>query len=204
MTTPHQMRNESQTMRKCNEELQPLQPTPRIDNHAFARRHKELWTFIKAFCLGVLVAGPELLIYMGLVSWLTSMQVTYLPDFFLFDLILRNIHDNAGHAPAVLVYAFILSTLAGQTATFVLTRKVAFRANCNAALATFLMLCLMLFTIIANGFVGPAIVALVARSNMTANGIQITSKILSMFVSTAWRYPIARFVIHRVVNKEEA
>jgi len=180
------------------------QKTPRLDNHAFARNHKEVWTFIKAFSLGVLVAGPELLIYLGLCAWFTGMQVTYLPNFFLFDLILRNITDNAGHAPAVLVYAFILSTLVGQTATFILTRKVAFRANCNVALATFLMLCLMVFTIIANGFVGPAIVALVSRTNMGVTGINVTSKILSMFVSTAWRYPIARFVIHRVVNKEKA
>ena len=180
------------------------QPTPRLDNHAFARNHKEVWTFLKAFGLGLMVAGPELLIYLGLCAWFTSMQVTYLPNFFLFDLILRNITDNAGHAPAVLVYAFILSTLAGQSATFVLTRKLAFRANCNAALATFLMLCLMMFTIIANGFVGPAIVALVARSNMTANGIQVTSKLLSMLASTAWRYPAARFVIHRIVTKKES
>jgi|GEM_PF-1650880 len=178
------------------------QKTPWLDNHAFARNHREIWLFIKTFTLGTMVSGPELLIYMGLIAWFTSMQVTFLPNFFLFNLILRNITDNAGHAPAVLVYAFILSTLVGQSTTFILTRKVAFRANCNVALATFLMLCLMLFTIIANGFVGPAIVALVSRTNMGVTGIQVTSKILSMLVSTAWRYPAARFVIHRIVTKK--
>jgi len=181
----------------------PKKQIPRLDNHTFARNHKEFWIFLKAFVLGTLVAGPELAIYIWLCNWFTRLQVTYLPNFFLFDLILRNIDESAAHGPAVLVYAFILSTFAGQVATFILTRKFAFRANCNVALATFLTLCLMVFTVIANGFVGPTIVMLMSRVFASPNTIQVTSKVLSMMVSMVWRYPAARFVIHRVVKKEK-
>jgi len=178
-------------------------PEPkRLDDHAFARRHKELWTFLKTFTLGSLVSWPELGLYMLLCHWFANMQVTYLPNFFLFDLILRNIDDTAVYGPAVLVYAFVLSTFAGQSVAFVLARKVAFRANSNAALSYFLSILLMIFTIVANGFVGPGIVVLLSRTNMGVTGVQMWSKILSMLASTAWRYPTARFVIHRVVNKK--
>jgi len=179
------------------------QKTPRLDNHAFARNHKELWTFLKAFGTGLVGAPFELLSYLWLSSWFTGLGVTFLPNFFLFDLILRNADQSTAHTPAALVYAFILSTMLGQSITFVLSRKYAFRANNNVALATFFTLLLMVATIIANGFVGPAIVMLVGRTGWREGAVQTLSKLLSMLVSMAWRYPTARFVIHRVVNKKQ-
>jgi len=152
-----------------------------------------------------LVGAPfELASYLLLANWLTSRSVTFLPNFFLFDLILRNADQSTTHTPAALVYAFIVSTMIGQTITFVLSRKYAFRANNNVALATFLTLVLMFVTIIANGFVGPAIVMAVGRSGLGEGAVQTLSKMLSMLVSMAWRYPTARFLIHRVVGKKNA
>lgn len=179
------------------------QTTSRLDNHAFARNHKELWTFLKAFGTGLIGAPFELASYLLLGSWLTNMGVTFLPNFFLFDLILRNADQSTTHTPAALVYAFIVSTFIGQSITFVLSRKFAFRANNNVALATFFTLLLTVTTIIANGFVGPAIVMLVGRTGWREGAVQAISKLLSMLVSMAWRYPTARFLIHRVVNKKQ-
>jgi hypothetical protein len=93
--------------------LPPQPKTPRLDNHAFARNHKELWTFLKAFGTGTIGSPFELLSYLLLGNWFTSMGITYLPNFFLFDLILRNADQSTAHTPAALVYAFILSTLVG-------------------------------------------------------------------------------------------
>ncbi|MCL2530642.1 MAG: hypothetical protein FWE40_00595 [Oscillospiraceae bacterium] len=181
----------------------PPQKTPRLDNHAFARNHKELWTFLKAFGTGLVGAPFELVSYLMLGTWLTNAGVTFLPNFFLFDLILRNADQSTTHTPAALVYAFIISTMIGQAITFVLSRKYAFRANNNVALATFFTLVLIVVTIIANGFVGPAIVMVVGRTGWREGAVQALSKLLSMLVSMAWRYPTARFVIHRVVNKKQ-
>ena len=178
-------------------------PPKKLDDHAFARRHKEAWTFIKALAVGCISAGPEVLSYMLLCPWLAYLGVTYLPRFFLFDIIVQNIDDPGGYGPAVLVYAFILSTMVGQSIGFVLSRKYAFRANCNVALSTFLTVLLIVFTIIANGFTGPWIVLGVSKIPFLTDGlIQMFGKLFSMGASTFWVYPANRFIIHRVVKEK--
>ena len=174
-----------------------------LDNHKFAREHKEMWLFIKSNIVGAMGAIPELFSYMLLCPFFTWLGVTYLPNFFLFDIIMRGIDDATKYAPAVLVYSFLISTLIGQGLGFVFQRKLTFHANSNVALSTFLTLLLILFTIVANGFVGPGIVALVGKlSFLPESLIQMIGKVLSMMATVAWIYPANRFVIHRVVKKE--
>ena len=134
----------------------------RMDGTKFARKHPELWKFFKALCVGAISSRPELVAYLLLCLLLNRLQVSYLPDFFFFDLIIRNM-DASQYLPAVQVYAFLVSTAVGQTVGFILARKVAFHANSNVALSTFLKLVIVLFTIGLNGIVGPGIVTLVAR-----------------------------------------
>jgi hypothetical protein len=180
----------------------------RLDATKFALAHPELWKFIKALCVGGLGAIPELISYMLLCSLFAKLAVTYLPNFFFFELIIRNM-DESVYAPAVQVYAFLISTAIGQAIGFILARKYAFHANANVALSTFLKIIMIVITIALNGIVGPGIVALVAKISFLAGYpslVQLISKVLSMIVSTAWVYPSDRFIVHRVVKekKEEA
>jgi len=175
----------------------------RIDGTKFALGHPELWKFLKALCAGACGALPELIVYMALCALFTRMQVTYLPDFFFFGLIARNM-EASQYLPAVQVYAFILSTAVGQAVSFVLMRKVAFHANANVALSTFLKVVVVIFTVAVSGLLGPAIVALVARiaplAKYPALG-QAVSKVAFMAATTAWVYPSDRFIVHRQVKE---
>ena len=176
----------------------------RLDATKFALAHVELWKFIKALCVGGLGAIPELISYMLLCSWFARLAVSYLPNFFFFELIIRNM-DESVYAPAVQVYAFLISTAIGQTIGFILARKYAFHANANVALSTFLKVVMILITIMLNGIVGPAIVTLVARIPWVRDFpslVQAVSKVVSMAASTAWVYPSDRFIVHRVVKEK--
>ena len=180
----------------------------RMDNTKFALGRPELWKFIKASAAGACGALPEMIVYMVLCSLFTKLAITYLPDFFFFDLIVRNL-DATEYLPAVQVYAFIISTAVGQTVGFIIARKVAFHANSNVALSTFFKLLVVIFTIGANGIIGPGIVALLAKVDFLARFpslVQIISKLASMAATMAWGYPADRFLIHRQVkpkNEEE-
>ena len=176
----------------------------RIDGTKFARRHPELWKFFKALCVGAISSRPELVVYLLLCLLLTRMQVSYLPSFFFFDLITRSL-EASQYLPAVQVYAFLLSTAVGQTINFVLARKVAFHANANMALSTFLKAVMVIITIGLSGIVGPGLVTLVAKIPYIKEIpilVQLLSKSASMGVSIAWVYPTDRFIVHRVKKEQ--
>jgi len=177
----------------------------KIDETKFALGHPELWKFIKALGAGACGALPELIVYMLLCSLFAKLAVTYLPDFFFFRLIIANM-DESLYAPAVQVYAFLISTALGQAIGFVLARKVAFHANANVALSTFLKIVMIAITIGLNGIVGPGIVTLVAKIAFLRpypGLVQGISKVASMAASTAWVYPSDRFIVHRVVKEKQ-
>jgi len=177
----------------------------RIDNTKFALGRPELWKFIKACAAGACGALPEFITYMVLCSLFNRMQVTYLPDFFFFDLIIRNM-DASQFLPAVQVYAFLISTAVGQAVGFVIARKVAFHANSNVALSTFFKILVVLFTVGANGIIGPGMVALLAQVAFLARYpslVQTISKIVSMAATVIWGYPADRFLIHRQVKAKQ-
>jgi hypothetical protein len=174
----------------------------RMDSTKFALGRPELWKFIKASAAGACGALPEMIVYMALCSLFTKLAVTYLPDFFFFDLIARNM-DATEFLPAVQVYAFLISTAVGQAVGFVIARKVAFHANSNIALSTCFKILVVIFTIGANGVIGPGIVALLAKVTFLAKFpalVQVIGKLASMAATMAWGYPADRFLIHRQVK----
>jgi len=176
----------------------------RLDSTKFALAHPELWKFVKALFAGMCGAVPEVLSYFLLCSLFTRLAVSYLPNFFFFDLIIKNM-DAMQYSPAVQVYAFLISTAIGQGVGFVIARKVAFHANSNIALSTFLKLVVVLFTIAASGIIGPGLVALVAKISFLApyTGLtQMISKVAAMAATTLWVYPSDRFIVHRQVKEK--
>jgi len=177
----------------------------RLDGTKFALARPELWKFIKAACVGMTSALPEMLVYLLLCALFARLRVTYLPDFFFFDLIIRNL-DASQYEPAVQVYAFLISTAVGQVTGFILARRIAFHANSNVALSTFLKIIIVLFTVGVSGILGPAIVSLVAKVAFLARRptlAQIVSKLAFMLSTTVWVYPSDRFIVHRQVKHKE-
>ena len=185
----------------------------RLDNNKFARSHPEFWKFVKSLAGGLVTCVPGVLAYMWLCRYLTETGAA-LPDNFFFDFLARVQRGSADYSIPALVYAFIASTFIGQALAFIPNRKLAFRANSNAALSIFLMVCLAVGTILLNGIVGPAIAAGVFRlaawlagtetlSAGVAGAVNLVIKVLSMAATVLWCYPVNRFIIHRV-RKEKA
>ena len=175
----------------------------RLDSNKFARGHPEAWKFIKSLFFGMVTAGPGVVAYMVLCPLLTKSGAT-LPDFWFFNILAANMRESVEYTIPALVYAFIASTFLGQSLAFIPNRKLAFRADANAALSTFLMVLLALFTILANGIVGPAIATVVFKMNALSDALlNFVSKVISMAATVAWCYPVNRFVIHRVRKEKE-
>ena len=173
----------------------------RLDSNKLARNHPEIWKFIKSLFFGMITAGPGVVAYMVLCPLLTKSGAA-LPDFWFFNVLAANMRESVEYTIPALVYAFIASTFLGQSLAFIPNRKLAFRADANAALSTFLMILLALFTILANGIVGPAIATVVFKMDALSDSLlNFISKVISMAATVAWCYPVNRFVIHRVRNK---
>jgi len=170
-----------------------------------SQKPRELVLFLKSVAASGLGAVASLLSYMLFLPLLDWLGATFLPDFFLLNLIAHTVDDASHYSPAVLVYAFVLSTCIGQAIGFVLNRKVAFKANNNVVRATLFTLLLVVFSIVASGFIGPWMVWLVSRiPSMPHALVQVFGKVLTMTVAIVWIYPANRFLIHRVVKKGSA
>jgi len=183
---------------------QPEQPekkrglTARLDGSAFARNHKELWTFIKFTAVSTFCAGIELAAQLIALPIFKALNVTKLPDFIIFRLLEEHSEMREGYALAMVVYAFMASTTIGYMIGFFINRKATFHADSNIALSTFLNVLLILFTICANSFIGPAIEGFLPRLAFLPEGLIPTlAKVLSMLATGLWIYPANRFIIHR-------
>jgi len=175
-----------------------------LDNNAFARKHKEIWTFAKSQMVAISSRIPELAAYMLLCPLLARLGVGFLPNVFPFSVIVRSVDAASGYSPAVLVYAFILSTFVGQSLVFIFNRRFTFHSNANVALSTSFAVALSIFTIIASGFAGPVIVGLVTRVGiLPVFWAQLLGKYLFMLSTILWMYPANRFVVHPVKREKK-
>ena len=170
----------------------------RLDGTAFAHSHAEFWTFVKFTAVSVFSAGIELGAQLAALGIFKSMGLSRLPDFFFFKFLAEHTEIREGYTLAMIVYAFMASTAVGYTVGFFLNRKSTFHADSNIALSTFLYVLLVIFTIFANSFIGPAIEGFLPRLGFLPEGlIPVLSKVLSMLATGLWIYPANRFVIHR-------
>ncbi|MDR1465387.1 MAG: hypothetical protein LBJ11_08835 [Oscillospiraceae bacterium] len=183
-------------MSSATNEPQPF--LDRLDNHPFAKKHAELWKFLKFLCAGLIASGPDLGTQMLFLYLFRAWNVTKLPHFFFFDLLARTLPPRDGFSLATVVYSFMISTCVGYTISFILNRKVAFHADSNVALSTFYYVLLVIFTIAATSLIGPTLEGAVGKITFLPTVmVQILSKIISMGIPNLWVYPVNRFIIHR-------
>jgi len=169
-----------------------------LDDTAFARGHAEFWTFLKFTAVSVLSAAFELGAQLAALAAFKVAGVSRLPDVFFFNFLAEHTEIREGYTLAMIVYAFMASTAVGYTVGFFINRKSTFHADSNIALSTFLYVLLVVFTIFANSFAGPAIEGFLPRLGFLPEGlIPVLSKVLSMLATAIWVYPANRFIIHR-------
>ncbi|MCL2023075.1 MAG: GtrA family protein [Oscillospiraceae bacterium] len=165
---------------------------------AFTDKHPELYKIMKFFAAGAIANGPELLtqlLFLNVVF--ASLRTTMPPSNALFDFASNFIDFQDGIGG---MYAYMVSTAVGYTIAYILNRKISFQANNNVALSTFLYAIMVVFTIVANGFIGPFIEQYVARLGTPELLTQTVAKLLCMAVPGLWTYPCNRFIIHRQVK----
>ncbi|MDR1409472.1 MAG: GtrA family protein [Oscillospiraceae bacterium] len=169
---------------------------------AFTDKHPEIYKLIKFFVAGGISNVPEILVYLLFLNVVfVSLKGTPLPDIGFFAFVSRFVTFKDGIAD---MYAYMISTAVGYTVAFILNRKISFKADANIALSTFLYVLMVIFTIGANGIIGPAITAAVGKLGMPAVLTQIIGKFLAMAVPGLWTYPLNRFIIHRHKKPEKA
>ncbi|MDR0884130.1 MAG: GtrA family protein [Oscillospiraceae bacterium] len=162
---------------------------------AFTDAHPEIYKIVKFFIAGGISNVPEILVYLLFLNVVfASLQSTPLPDNGFFEFIGRFVTFEKGIAD---MYAYMISTAVGYAVAYVLNRKISFKSDANIALSTFLYVLMVIFTIGANGVIGPVITAAVGKVGLPATLTEIIGKFLAMAVPGLWTYPCNRFLIHR-------
>jgi putative flippase GtrA len=153
----------------------------------------EFWKFIKFSVAGGLSSAVELGVA-ALLQYVIFKAIEHEPipatGFFKSLLDLIGMSDGLG-----IFYSYIISITVGYTIAYILNRKVSFKADSNMALSTFLYVLMVVFTILAGAWIGTSLNEVFAAHGWEKWSFLI--KIFQMFISTAWTYPINRFIIHR-------
>ena len=157
----------------------------------FEKKHKELYKFVMWFIFGGLSSVVELIVHVILINFVLNG---------LADDPVPGVFAVFGNDMCTMLSYFI-STSIGYAIAFVLNRKVAFKADANVALSTFLYVLMVIFTIAMNSFVvGPfcedTVTTFFAGHDLDFLGT-IASKVIGMVVPSLWTYPCNRFIIHR-------
>jgi len=183
----------------------PKTAIDKLDDHAFAQKHPELWKLVKWIIVGFIANVPELGVYMLCLYGFRALDVTNMS---IFGFMQNIVPPNETFHIAVVIYAYMISTAVGYAIAFILNRKATFHANANLALSTFLYVLMVCGIIYFNGISGPIISSLVGYLPIPVGVAEGASKFLSMMAAGVLTYPITRFVIHRkkkpIPEQEEA
>ncbi|MCL2300854.1 MAG: hypothetical protein FWC27_12000 [Firmicutes bacterium] len=181
-----------------NENAEKQGLVARLDNTAFARNHKELWTFVKFAAVSTICAAVEFAAQFAARALYKALDVQTLPGLFFFRRLEESTQLSPGYTLAMVVYAFMTSTAIGYMIGFFINRGATFHADGNIALGIFLNILLIIFTICANSLIGPWIEGSLPKLGFLPPGlIPALAKVLSMVATVVWIYPANRFLIHR-------
>jgi len=173
---------------------QPQTALDKLDGHAFAKKHPELWKLVKWMIAGQIATVPELGVYMLCLYGFRALDVTNMS---IFGFMQNIVPPSETFHIAVVIYAYMISTAVGYAIAFVLNRKATFHADINLALSTFFYVLMVCGIIYFNGVSGPIISSLVGHLPIPVSLAEGVSKFLSMMAAGVLTYPITRFVIHR-------
>ena len=158
--------------------------------NSFIQKHQELWKFIK-------------FTFTGLSTTLLYYAVYYLLYYVVFKS-LKNVpvSDNAvlsflGIQYKGDMYEFFIASLISYIASYIMNRKMTFKADSNILLSTILYVIMVLVTVAFSTWFGAFMMSWV-RSNDHENFFVVTLvNLVVILVPFLWTYPLQRFVIHR-------
>ena len=169
-----------------------LNNEPREENGfaAFIRKHKEIWKFIKFSFTGASTSILEIVMF-ALFQYVVFKSLNQVP-----------VTDNPvlsflGIEYKGYMWSYFLSAVIGYTASYIMNRKLTFKADSNIFLSTVLYIIMVVFTIAFNTWFGAFLGTRIKNGGYDSFVIVILTKLLVMTVPTLWTYPLQRFVIHR-------
>lgn len=158
--------------------------------NSFINKHREVWKFIKFSFTGA------------------STSILEMASFALFQyVVFKSLNQTAVSGNAVLdflgikykgyLYSYFLSAIIGYTASYIMNRKLTFKADSNVLVSTILYIIMVVLTIAFNTWFGAFLGTLIKNSGHDSVFIVMLTKLVVMVVPTLWTYPLQRFVIHR-------
>lgn len=158
--------------------------------NSFIQKHQELWKFIK-------------FTFTGLSTTLLYYAVYYL----LYYVVFKSLNNVPVSDNAVLsflgiqykgdMYEFFIASLISYIASYIMNRKMTFKADSNILLSTILYVIMVLVTVAFSTWFGAFMMSWV-RSNDHENFFVVTLvNLVVILVPFLWTYPLQRFVIHR-------
>ena len=157
---------------------------------AFIDKHSEVWKFIKFTFTGASTSILEMAAY----------------AFFLY-VVFKSINQTPVTDNAVLqflgikykgyMYSYFLSSVIGYTASFIMNRKLTFKADSNVLISTIIYIIMVVCTIAFNTWFGAFLGTLIKDRGYDNAFIEMLTKLVVMIVPFLWTYPLQRFVIHR-------
>ncbi len=157
--------------------------------NSFIQKHQELWKFIK-------------FTFTGLSTTLLYYAVYYL----LYYVVFKSLNNVPVTDNAVLsflgiqykgdMYEFFIASLISYIASYIMNRKMTFKADSNILLSTILYVIMVLVTVAFSTWFGAFMMSWV-RSNDHENFFVVTLvNLVVILVPFLWTYPLQRFVIH--------
>lgn len=158
--------------------------------NSFINKHREVWKFIKFSFTGA------------------STSILEMASFAFFQyVVFKSLNQTTVSGNAVLdflgikykgyLYSYFLSAVIGYTASYIMNRKLTFKADSNVLVSTILYIIMVVLTIAFNTWFGAFLGTLIKNSGHDSVFIVMLTKLVVMVVPTLWTYPLQRFVIHR-------
>ena len=162
------------------------------DNHfaSFIQKHNEIWKFIKFSFTGASTSILEMTVF-ALLQYVVFKSLNEVP-------VTNNaVFSFLGIEYKGYLWSYFLSSVIGYTASFIMNRKLTFKANSNIFLSTTLYILMVVATIAFNTWFGSFLGTIIKNNGYDSFIIVMLTKLLVMAVPTLWTYPLQRFVIHR-------
>lgn len=158
----------------------------------FAKKHAELWKFIK-FNISVLVTSAiDILSYLVLLYFVfKSSNGVELGDNALLSLL--------GIRYKGYLYSYLISTALGYVSAYLINRKVTFHSDVNPLYSSVLYVVLAVFNILVSSYIGSVFGTYMSLHNLSNPITEIISKFVIINIPTVWTYPLERYVIQ--INK---
>ena len=162
----------------------------------FTEKHAEIWKFVKFSIAGGGSSVVELIVHMLLLNYVFASLTA--------EAITNPTLNMIGITSKGYLYTYLISTTVGYGIAFVLNRKITFKADANPTVSMILYLIMVVFTILANGWIGSAITTFAQAHALTGNLWDMVIKVVCMLIPTIWTYPCNRFIIHRKKKPAES